>query len=100
MPVPKRKHSKARKNKRSANKGVKVKAVAACQTCQAPLSPHQVCFHCGHYKGTKILRTKTDRMHERTQTRQAEQARQEAMKTKSTPEVQAGQENVVEGEKK
>jgi len=101
MPVPKRKHSRARKNKRSANKGIKPKAIAACQTCQASVSPHQVCFQCGHYKGVKILRTKTDRIHERTQVRQAEQARLEAMQTKSEQAgSQAGEEKATESEKK
>jgi ribosomal protein L32 len=57
---------------RSANKGIKPKSVSACQTCQAPISSHQVCKECGYYKGVKILKTKTDRMYERAQTRQAQ----------------------------
>ena len=75
MPTPKRKTSKARRDQRSANKGIKPKAVAACQTCQAPTMSHQVCATCGHYKGTKILRTKTDRMFTRGQVREAIQAK-------------------------
>ena len=86
MPVPKRKNSKSRRDKRHANKGMDVKIVAVCQTCQAPVSSHQVCKQCGYYKGQKILRTKTDRMHERTQTRQADVAKREAMQTKGTAE--------------
>lgn len=73
MPTPKRKVSKSRRDKRSANKGIKPKATTLCQTCQAPLSCHQVCKECGYYKGTKILRTKTDRMYTRGQTRQAKE---------------------------
>lgn len=79
MPVPKRKTSKARRDSRSANKGIKPKEVAACQTCQAPTMSHQVCFTCGHYKGTKILRTKTDRMYTRGQAREALQAKARGM---------------------
>ena len=75
MPTPKRKTSKARRDKRSANKGIKPKAVATCQTCQAPTMSHQVCVTCGHYKGTKILRTKTDRLYTRGQAREAMQAK-------------------------
>lgn len=79
MPTPKRKVSKARRDKRSANKGVKPKTVAVCQTCQAPIMPHCVCKECGYYKGTKIVRTKTDRMYDRGQARQAKQAKQKEM---------------------
>ena len=75
MPTPKRKTSKARRDKRSANKGIKPKAVAMCQTCQAPTMSHQVCASCGHYKGVKILRTKTDRLYARGQAREALQAK-------------------------
>ena len=71
MPVPKRKVSRARRDKRSANKGIKPKTLTGCQTCQAPIMPHQACFECGYYKGKKILRTKTDRMYTRGQAREA-----------------------------
>ncbi len=75
MPVPKRKRSKARRDKRFANKGIKPKAITGCQTCQSPIAPHTVCKECGYYKGKKILRTKTDRMYERGQVRQAKEAK-------------------------
>ncbi len=67
MPVPKRKTSRARRDKRSANKGLKPQAVTGCLTCQEPVMPHQLCRACGYYKGVKILRTKADRSHERAQ---------------------------------
>jgi large subunit ribosomal protein L32 len=76
MPTPKRKISKSRRDKRSANKGIKAKAFAACQTCQAPVAPHQVCKDCGYYKGTKILRTKADRMYARGSAKQAKEQKQ------------------------
>ena len=75
MPVPKRKRSRARRDKRFANKGIKPKAITGCQTCQLPLEPHTVCKECGYYKGRKILRTKTDRMYARGQVRQAKEAK-------------------------
>ncbi len=74
MPVPKRKLSRKRRDQRSANKGIKPKAITGCQTCQAPVMPHQVCQECGYYKGKKILRTKTDRMYARGQAREAKEA--------------------------
>jgi large subunit ribosomal protein L32 len=69
MPVPKGKSSKSRRDKRSANQQATVKAIASCQTCQSPVLPHQICFECGYYKGVKIIRTKSDRMHDRGQAR-------------------------------
>lgn len=78
MPTPKRKVSKSRRDKRSANKGIKAKAFAACQTCQSPVVPHQVCKECGYYKGTKVLRTKADRMYARGNARQAKAQKQQA----------------------
>lgn len=65
MPVPKRKTSKSRRDKRSANKGLAFRSVAECLTCQAPVNPHQVCHQCGYYKGVKVLQTKEDRQYKR-----------------------------------
>lgn len=74
MPVPKRKVSKARRNKRFANKGLKVKAIATCNNCHKPTRPHQVCEHCGFYKGEKIIQTKEDRRVKRGKERKEKQA--------------------------
>ena len=61
MPVPKRKRSRARRDSRFANKGIKVKEIAQCQNCKVPLTPHVACTECGFYKGVKVLATKADR---------------------------------------
>ncbi len=85
MPVPKRKRSKSRRDKRFANKGLEVKTFTACPQCSAPTMPHQVCATCGFYKGIKIMATKLDRNIKRVEVRtaqakskQAAQASQEA----------------------
>lgn len=75
MPVPKRKRSRARRDSRFANKGIKAKALTECQTCKAASMPHQVCKECGHYKGVKVLKTKSERTVKRTEARQALQER-------------------------
>lgn len=75
MPVPKRKRSRARRDSRFANKGIKAQAITECKTCKAPSMPHQVCKNCGHYKGVKVLKTKAERTLKRTESRQAQQAR-------------------------
>ena len=86
MGVPKRKLSKARRDSRSANKGVKPKAVASCQTCQEPIAAHKVCSGCGYYKGVKVIRTKTDRMYARGQKREAQEVKQRAYQSASDGE--------------
>ena len=86
MPTPKRKVSRARRDKRSANKGLKPKAVASCQTCQAPIATHKVCSECGYYKGVKVLRTKQDRRFDRAKTFEAERAKQAARQTPGSGE--------------
>jgi large subunit ribosomal protein L32 len=67
MPVPKRKRSRARRDKRFANKGLKMVAVAHCQQCRYPLKPHQACYECGYYKGVKVMVTKAERGHKRSE---------------------------------
>lgn len=71
MPVPKRKRSRARRDSRFANKGIKPKALAACKNCKAAQLPHQVCKNCGHYKGVKVLVTKAERTLKRNEAKQA-----------------------------
>jgi large subunit ribosomal protein L32 len=75
MPVPKRKRSRARRDSRFANKGIKPKSLTECANCKEPLATHAACRACGHYKGKKVLATKADREVKRAQTRTAKQAR-------------------------
>ena len=73
MPVPKRKTSKARRNKRSAGALKKKVGIALCQTCKEVVMPHEVCKGCGYYRGVKIIRTKEERRQEREITKQTRQ---------------------------
>lgn len=74
MPVPKRKRSRVRRDKRFANKGIKTKILSTCKTCSAPIATHTVCQECGHYKGTKILKTKQERSEKRSLVLQSKNA--------------------------
>ena len=76
MPVPKRKRSRARRDSRFANKGMKPKSFTECAQCKEPLSTHAACRSCGFYKGKKVLATKADREVKRAETRVAKQANQ------------------------
>lgn len=81
MPVPKRKTSKARRDKRSANKHIRPQAIAACLNCSAALSPHSACAECGFYKGVKVLTTKLERAIKRGESRRNQAAKQAAGET-------------------
>lgn len=66
MPVPKRKTSKSRRDKRQSCKFIRPKAMTSCANCKDPLNPHQACMRCGYYKGRKIFATKLDRTLQRS----------------------------------
>lgn len=78
MPVPKRKRSRARRDKRFANKGIKAKAFGSCSNCSEVIAPHAVCKNCGHYRGRKIMTTKTERATKRGEALKAKADQQKA----------------------
>jgi large subunit ribosomal protein L32 len=76
MPVPKRKRSRARRDSRFANKGIKVKAIVYCPNCTEPSMPHQACMKCGFYKGVKHLSTKIERVVKRAELSRAKEVKE------------------------
>jgi large subunit ribosomal protein L32 len=57
MAVPKRKVSKARKNKRRTNTWtLSAPALVKCPQCGALTAPHTVCKSCGYYKGRPVIK--------------------------------------------
>lgn len=80
MAVPKRKVSRSRRDKRSANKGLDPQTVNLCfegSCAGTPRLPHQVCPKCGFYRGVKVIKTtKAERGLARDEKRQAIAARQ------------------------
>lgn len=56
MPVPKRRHSGTRRDKRRAHDALKLPAVSFCPNCNEPKPPHRVCPSCGYYKGTEVIK--------------------------------------------
>lgn len=56
MAVPKRKTSKARRDKRRAsNSKMKKPSVVTCPQCHEPKLPHRVCKECGYYGDKKVV---------------------------------------------
>jgi large subunit ribosomal protein L32 len=55
MANPKRKTSKARRDKRRSHWALKAPTIALCPECQEPKLPHRVCMSCGYYKNQMII---------------------------------------------
>lgn len=57
MAVPKRKTSKARRDKRRAS-NIKMTApnVIKCPQCHEPNVSHRVCAHCGFYRNVEVIK--------------------------------------------
>lgn len=55
MPNPKRRHSKARRDKRRAHDALTPVSLSRCPQCQEPKMPHRVCPNCGTYRGVEVL---------------------------------------------
>ncbi len=56
MAVPKRKTSKARKNKRRSNVWkMEAPELVRCPQCNEYKRPHRVCQSCGYYNGRQVI---------------------------------------------
>ena len=56
MAVPKRKQSKARRDKRRSNVWkLAAPTLVKCPQCGELKVPHQVCGRCGYYKGKEVI---------------------------------------------
>jgi len=59
MAVPKRKTSKARRDKRRATHAIAAPRLSLCPVCHQPKRSHEMCPNCKTYKGREVepLRT-------------------------------------------
>ena len=55
MGVPKKRTSKAVRDKRRSHDALTPPTVVKCSNCGEPTQPHHACLHCGHYKGRDVL---------------------------------------------
>lgn len=54
MPNPKRRHSKARRDRRRAHDALPQPAKAVCPNCGEAKVPHRACAACGEYRGRAV----------------------------------------------
>ncbi|MDD5429002.1 MAG: 50S ribosomal protein L32 [Candidatus Omnitrophica bacterium] len=56
MALPKRKHSKARRDKRrGANSKIYGANLSVCPQCKKARMPHRACPFCGYYNGKPVV---------------------------------------------
>jgi large subunit ribosomal protein L32 len=58
MAVPKRKVSKARRNRRRAHDSLSRPYAGLCPQCRQPKPVHRACPSCGYYKGKQVMPVK------------------------------------------
>lgn len=54
-PLPKKKLSKGRRDRRRAHDGLTSRNLSTCNNCGGLRLPHTVCPHCGFYKGREVI---------------------------------------------
>jgi len=54
-PLPKRKVSKSRRNRRRAHDALKLNHLVACESCGEYHIAHRVCPKCGSYRGEQVI---------------------------------------------
>ncbi|MCX5656809.1 MAG: 50S ribosomal protein L32 [Candidatus Omnitrophica bacterium] len=64
MPLPKRKFSKSRRDKRRTHWKLTPANLNACPNCSKPRLPHRVCPSCGYYKGKQVVITEKKKKEE------------------------------------
>ncbi len=53
-PLPKKKHTRARKGNRAAHHAIGLLTLVHCSRCDTRIPPHRVCPECGNYKGRTV----------------------------------------------
>jgi large subunit ribosomal protein L32 len=56
MPVPKKKHSKSRRDmRRSQHDKMDTPMFVSCPNCKESMRPHRICGACGFYKSKEVI---------------------------------------------
>ncbi|HPH97674.1 MAG TPA: 50S ribosomal protein L32 [Anaerolineaceae bacterium] len=60
VPQPKRKLSKARRDRRRAHDALQATNIVQCSNCGEMRLSHTVCPSCGHYQGREVIAVEKD----------------------------------------
>ena len=61
MPLPKRRFSRSRRDKRRLQIHLTVPSLTKCPQCGGTVRSHRVCRSCGHYRGRLVLSVETEK---------------------------------------
>jgi len=59
-PLPKKKISRGRRDRRRAHHALKSRNIVQCSNCGETRLPHHVCGNCGFYQGREIIEVEQD----------------------------------------
>ena len=59
-PLPKKKISRGRRDRRRAHHALKSRNLVQCSNCGESRLPHHVCSNCGFYQGREIIEVEQD----------------------------------------
>ena len=60
MPLPKRRFSRSRRDKRRTQLNLKIPGLSRCPQCGASVLSHQICPSCGQYRGRQVVPVKVE----------------------------------------
>jgi len=60
MPNPKRRHSRARRDRRRTHDSLTTPPQSTCPSCGEAKLPHRVCPSCGEYRGRTVTEGRDD----------------------------------------
>jgi large subunit ribosomal protein L32 len=60
VPLPKRKLSKGRRDRRRSQDALQAVSLVQCSNCGEMRLPHTVCPNCGHYQGREVISVEKD----------------------------------------
>ena len=60
-PLPKRKLSKGRRDRRRAHDAINAAVLVQCSNCGEMRLQHTVCRNCGHYQGREVIQVEKEK---------------------------------------
>lgn len=81
MGLPGHRRTSSHKRRRASHFALKVANLTRCAHCQQPVRPHQVCSHCGYYRGRQVIKVKS-KVGKRAKAKQVEAKKEDKPKAK------------------
>jgi large subunit ribosomal protein L32 len=60
-PLPKKRHSISRRNKRRSHDALSLKQLDRCENCGSYRLAYHVCPNCGQYRGTQVVEVTSEK---------------------------------------